>query len=142
MVYLYKWAKYCPDRESNPGHRNHNAEYSPLYDLDRQNKYKITIIIKITLFFIKLNITIILFISLLFHIKYYQHHYNINLNTKFIHYIYICILSYTYITIEIPSIENMLYQYHIDTYIYIISTSYVSWSYPLFGYRDIQCWMK
>ena len=27
--------RICPDWESNPGHRNHNAEYSPLYDLDQ-----------------------------------------------------------------------------------------------------------
>ena len=35
----------CPDRESNPGHRNHNAEYSPLYDLDQQNDKKFAYII-------------------------------------------------------------------------------------------------
>ncbi len=27
---------HCPVRESNPGRRNHNAKYSPLYELDRQ----------------------------------------------------------------------------------------------------------
>ncbi len=32
---IKKYPIMCPVRESNPGRRNHNAKYSPLYELDQ-----------------------------------------------------------------------------------------------------------